>query len=76
MTAPRPLGQIRAAMASSAAPSRVIAHLSLAALLGAPFPFGPAWAADLPDWENPQVVGINNLDPHALGLHPRGMPCT
>ena len=25
----------------------------------------PARAADLPDWENEQVVGINKLDPHA-----------
>ena len=26
---------------------------------------GAGRTQDLPDWENPQVVGINKLDPHA-----------
>jgi beta-galactosidase len=53
-------------MTSSRLPSSLHPSLLLAALLGGSlFSPGPALAQALPDWENPQVVGINKLDPHA-----------
>jgi beta-galactosidase len=64
LTPPRRLGQTRGAMASSPVPSRLLAPLFLAVLLGSLVASRPARAVDLPDWENPQVVGINKLDPH------------
>ena len=52
-------------MTSSRLPLRALPVL-LAPLLGGPLVASrPALAADVPDWENPQVVGINKLDPHA-----------
>jgi beta-galactosidase len=44
------------------APPRLLAPLSFLVVLAAPAA-GPA--ADLPDWENPQVVGIDKLEAHA-----------
>jgi beta-galactosidase len=44
--------------------TRLLPSVVLGAFLGGLEP-APARAADLPDWENPQVVGINKLDPHA-----------
>ncbi|HYN04667.1 MAG TPA: glycoside hydrolase family 2 TIM barrel-domain containing protein, partial [Vicinamibacteria bacterium] len=53
-------------MTSSRLPSSLFLSLPLAAFLGAsPLSPGPALAQELPDWENPQVVGIHKLDPHA-----------
>jgi beta-galactosidase len=39
--------------------------LPAALLSGHPLHPAPARAADLPDWEDPQVLAINKLDPHA-----------
>ena len=53
-------------MTSSRLPSSLLLSLLLAAFLGgSPLSPGPALAQELPDWENPQVVGIHKLDPHA-----------
>ena len=53
-------------MTSSRLPSSLHPSLLLAALLGGSLLSpGPALAQELPDWENPQVVGIHKLDPHA-----------
>jgi beta-galactosidase len=51
-------------MKPSCPPSRRLPFLALVIVivLGAA---GPARTQDLPDWENPQVVGIDKLDPHA-----------
>ena len=43
----------------------VLSILPAALLVGHPLPPAPARAADLPDWEDPQVVGTDKLDPHA-----------
>ena len=53
-------------MTPSRLPSSLLLSLPLAAFLGGSLLSpGPALAQDLPDWENPQVVGIHKLDPHA-----------
>ena len=53
-------------MTSSRLTARFLPSLLFAALLGGSLVSpGPALAQELPDWENPQVVGINKLDPHA-----------
>ena len=74
---PRPrVGQTRAVMTPSRLPSRFLPSLLFAALLGGSLVSpGPALAQELPDWENPQVVGINKLDPHAP-VYPFADPAT
>ena len=53
-------------MRSTRLPSSLFLSLPLAAFLGGSLLSpGPALAQELPDWENPQVVGIHKLDPHA-----------
>jgi beta-galactosidase len=53
-------------MKLSCSSSRRVPALGLAFVFGAALlASGPARAQDLPDWENPQVVGINKIDPHA-----------
>jgi beta-galactosidase len=55
-----------ATMSVQAIALRLLPPLLLGSLLGGPLQRPTASvAADLPDWENPQVVGINKLDPHA-----------
>ena len=43
----------------------ILSILPAALLAGHPLHPTPARAAELPDWEDPQVLGINKLDPHA-----------
>jgi beta-galactosidase len=51
-------------MRTDSCASRVVPSLVFSALVGGPWLL-PASGADRPDWENPQVVGIDKLDPHA-----------
>jgi len=43
----------------------ILSILPATLLAGHPLHPAPARASDLPDWEDPQVLGINKLDPHA-----------
>jgi len=67
---------IEARMTSSRLPSSLLSPLVIAVLLaGSLASAARTLAQELPDWENPQVVGINKLHPHAP-VYPFADPAT